>query len=199
MTAIPLARRLPGASSNLPERLIRTDLAPEGAAPFLFGLAPGGVCRAAAVAGSAVRSYRTVSPLPRRNATRRGGLFSVALSLRPAPRGAPAGRYPAPLVHGARTFLSGRLSACGAERPSGRLTAEEWGRAAPASSGLARGSRRKKARVCREGDRPGCLGGRLRETVAEQIGLNSGTVPHLARGYWVSFNCGRRRSSWPSC
>jgi hypothetical protein len=30
----------------------------------LFGLAPGGVCRAAAVAGSAVRSYRTVSPLP---------------------------------------------------------------------------------------------------------------------------------------
>jgi len=32
--------------------------------PPLFGLAPGGVCRAAAVAGSAVRSYRTVSPLP---------------------------------------------------------------------------------------------------------------------------------------
>src|SRR5262249_56925629 len=45
------------------------------------GLAPGGVCRAASVAGSAVRSYRTVSPLPRLNATRRGGLFSVALSL----------------------------------------------------------------------------------------------------------------------
>ena len=33
-------------------------------APSLFGLAPGGVCRAASVAGSAVRSYRTVSPLP---------------------------------------------------------------------------------------------------------------------------------------
>ena len=48
---------------------------------FLFGLAPGGVCRAASVAGNAVRSYRTVSPLPRLNATRRGGLFSVALSL----------------------------------------------------------------------------------------------------------------------
>ena len=32
-------------------------------APSLFGLAPGGVCRAASVAGSAVRSYRTVSPL----------------------------------------------------------------------------------------------------------------------------------------
>ena len=80
MTTIPLARRLPGASSNLPEQLIWTDLgfAP---APFLFGLAPGGVCRAASVAGSAVRSYRTVSPLPRLNATHRGGLFSVALSL----------------------------------------------------------------------------------------------------------------------
>jgi len=30
----------------------------------LFGLAPHGVCRASAVAGGAVRSYRTVSPLP---------------------------------------------------------------------------------------------------------------------------------------
>ena len=32
--------------------------------PPLFGLAPGGVCRAASVAGRAVRSYRTLSPLP---------------------------------------------------------------------------------------------------------------------------------------
>jgi hypothetical protein len=50
-------------------------------APSLFGLAPGGVCRAACVAAGAVRSYRTVSPLPRLYATHRGGLFSVALSL----------------------------------------------------------------------------------------------------------------------
>ena len=41
----------------------------------LFGFAPGGACHAAHVAMRAVRSYRTVSPLPR------GGLFSVALSL----------------------------------------------------------------------------------------------------------------------
>jgi hypothetical protein len=41
----------------------------------LFGLAPGGACHAAHVAMRAVRSYRTVSPLPC------GGLFSVALSL----------------------------------------------------------------------------------------------------------------------
>jgi len=32
--------------------------------PPLFGLAPGGVCRAAFVTEGAVRSYRTVSPLP---------------------------------------------------------------------------------------------------------------------------------------
>src|SRR5215472_17786411 len=59
-----------------------------GSTPSLFGFAPGGVCRAACVAASAVRSYRTVSPLPRRlpvlpegEQGRRGGLFSVALSL----------------------------------------------------------------------------------------------------------------------
>jgi hypothetical protein len=46
--------------------------------PSLFGLAPGGVYRAAAVTRSAVRSYRTVSTLPARM---HGGLFSVALSL----------------------------------------------------------------------------------------------------------------------
>jgi len=34
------------------------------ALPSLFGLAPGGVYRAAPVARGAVRSYRPVSPLP---------------------------------------------------------------------------------------------------------------------------------------
>ena len=48
------------------------------ATSFLFGLAPGGVCRAASVAGRAVRSYRTVSPLP---AKWQAVCFSVALSL----------------------------------------------------------------------------------------------------------------------
>jgi len=32
----------------------------------LFGLAPGGVCRATDVATDAVRSYHTISPLPTR-------------------------------------------------------------------------------------------------------------------------------------
>jgi len=33
--------------------------------PSLFGLAPGGACLAALVAKDAVRSYRTISTLPR--------------------------------------------------------------------------------------------------------------------------------------
>jgi hypothetical protein len=73
------------------------------AMPFLFGFAPGGVYHAVSVAGDAVRSYRTFSPLPapRRRRFVLCGTF---------PRVAPAGRYPAPFVHGARTFLSRDLS-----------------------------------------------------------------------------------------
>ena len=43
-----------------------------------IGLAPGGVYPATAVTSGAVRSYRTLSPLPDKS----GGLLSVALSLR---------------------------------------------------------------------------------------------------------------------
>jgi hypothetical protein len=53
-----------------------------GCRPPLFGLAPGGVCPAAPVARGAVRSCRTVSPLPAGNwGPCAGGVFSVALSL----------------------------------------------------------------------------------------------------------------------
>ena len=45
----------------------------------LLGLAPSGVYRARVVTNSAVRSYRTISPLPACNADI-GGLLSVALS-----------------------------------------------------------------------------------------------------------------------
>ena len=48
--------------------------------PSLFGLAPGGACRAALVAKGAVRSYRTISTLPL--LPQFGGMISVALSLR---------------------------------------------------------------------------------------------------------------------
>src|ERR1700722_8164231 len=74
------------------------------ALPSLFGFAPGVVCHAVSVAGPAVRSYRTFSPLlpPKRKGLVLGGT---------CPGVAPAGRYPAPYVDGARTFLSRSLSA----------------------------------------------------------------------------------------
>ncbi len=88
VTIIPLGRALLRASRDQPGR--RGERPPDSALgsavpPPLFGLAPGGVCPAAAVAGSAVRSCRTVSPLPAgaliSQGWRAGGLFSVALSL----------------------------------------------------------------------------------------------------------------------
>ena len=107
-SATPVARRLQQptrtAGSGHRSRFPRLRADP---APPLFGLAPGGVYRAVAVAGNAVRSYRTFSPLPRQNATHRGGLSLCGT----VPKLAPAGRYPAPHVHGARTFLPHRLSA----------------------------------------------------------------------------------------
>jgi hypothetical protein len=120
VTAIPLERRLPGASSNLPGRqdsdtyLGTRRLATMRPTPSLFGFAPGGVCHAVCVAADAVRSYRTLSPLPlplptlpasrRVEWARRSALCGTFPGL------APAGRYPAPYVHGARTFLPGHLS-----------------------------------------------------------------------------------------
>jgi hypothetical protein len=90
--AIPLGRPSPSASCDRPERR-RED--PPGASdcsgrlPLLLGLAPGGVFPAAAVAGGAVRSYRTVSPLPpaQANPGGAGGVLSVALSLGSPPPG----------------------------------------------------------------------------------------------------------------
>ena len=56
---------------------------------FLFGLAPGGVFPATTVTNRAVRSYRTISPLPAVHLLmdkpiikeQTGGIFSVALSV----------------------------------------------------------------------------------------------------------------------
>jgi hypothetical protein len=47
--------------------------------PSLFGLAPCGVCPARRITATAVRSYRTFSPLPEPCGS--GGMFSVALSV----------------------------------------------------------------------------------------------------------------------
>src|SRR6185312_22277 len=99
------------------ERPARRSRKNRGRPPLLLGLAPGGVCPAAAVAGGAVRSYRTISPLPPRKGTK--PLKGLAVCFCGTfPRVAPAGRYPAPCFRGARTFLS---PPCGEKRPSGRL------------------------------------------------------------------------------
>ena len=109
----PVARRL-----KQPTRAADpdTDLGDCSPAPPLFGFAPGGVCRAVSVAGHAVRSYRTLSPLPRHTQRpRRSALCGTFPEICPACAGTtPAGCYPAPYIHGARTFLHGSLSAIAA-------------------------------------------------------------------------------------
>ena len=69
--AIPLGRLLPGASRDTPGwrrgKPARRSGPPEGepaGQPSLLGLAPGGVYPASDVTAAAVRSYRTLSPLP---------------------------------------------------------------------------------------------------------------------------------------
>lgn len=87
------------------------------AAAPLFGLAPGGVYRAASVAGSAVRSYRTLSPLLGAVRPKPSGLLSVALSLGSPPPGVTRHRY------SLEPGLSSRLASAkpAAARPSGTL------------------------------------------------------------------------------
>lgn len=93
------------AAFKLPTRAARPKLTRRFRLQPLFGIAPGGACRAVAVAGDAVVSCTTVSPLP---VARRSVLCGAF------PRVAPAGRYPAPLLCGVRTFLTGEPA-----RPSG--------------------------------------------------------------------------------
>ena len=73
---IPLGRTLLSGSSDLPG-----SLAGRAVPPPLFGLAPRGVFPAGGITPAAVRSYRTISPLPRTPSRARGGIFSVALSV----------------------------------------------------------------------------------------------------------------------
>jgi len=78
-TAIHLGCTSPYTSCDLPE-----DDADHAIVP-LFGLAPGGVYPATAVTNGAVRSYRTISPLPAPKCL--GGIFSAALSVGSRPPG----------------------------------------------------------------------------------------------------------------
>src|SRR4029077_11407612 len=108
----PVARRLKQPTRTTGSGHRSRDLLglrQRGPARALFGFAPGGVCRAVAVARNAVRSYRTFSPLPRPQPWR-FVLCGTVPEVSPLARKSPAGRYPAPHVHGARTFLPGDLS-----------------------------------------------------------------------------------------
>ena len=93
---IPLGAVSPRPSSSLPGKDAGPTSAPHPCrcAPLsLFGLAPGGVCRAVAVTGHAVRSYRTFSPLPPATWRRRGWRYVLCGTVR---RLAPPRRYLAP-------------------------------------------------------------------------------------------------------
>ncbi len=86
--------------------------------PSLYDLAPGGVYHARPVARTAVRSYRTLSPLPHRLVIGGDGRFAFCGTF---PGVASAGRYPAPCLRGARTFLPDAPRGP-SERPPGPLT-----------------------------------------------------------------------------
>jgi len=121
VTAIPLGCRLPGASSNLPGR---ADL--DRSWSFLaYARKPRAVpirscsrwglpCRRRCRRRGALLPHRFTLTVLARRRKRRSVLCGTVPGL------APAGCYPAPLVHGARTFLPGNLSVS-PERPSDRL------------------------------------------------------------------------------
>ena len=81
---IPLGRLSLIASRDLPEWQCGNAFVSYLNAPLLFGLAPDGVYHARHITAPAVRSYRTLSPLP---VTNEGGLLSAALSLGSPPPG----------------------------------------------------------------------------------------------------------------
>ena len=110
MTASPLGRQLPGASSNLPGRQ-NPDIDPGAprlrdklrAVPIRSCSRWGLPCRLRRRRRGALLPHRfTLAGSPRERRSVLCGTF---------PELAPAGRYPAPHVHGARTFLPNHLSA----------------------------------------------------------------------------------------
>ena len=134
-TAIPLGRQLPGASSNLPGRRVQTSTSKSSRLRAKTSCRPYSVLLPVGFAvPPALPPTRCALTAPfhpyrdLRNAPRRSVLCGTF------PRLAPAGRYPAPLVHGARTFLPGNLSVL-PERPSDRLTEQGWGRTPAPSRG----------------------------------------------------------------
>ena len=97
---IPLGCASPRTSSDLPGSPCGPHVTALRPSASLFGLAPGGVCRATGVTTRAVRSYRTISPLPAPLARHLGGIFLLHFPWAHAPQA-----LPGTLPCGARTFL----------------------------------------------------------------------------------------------
>jgi len=105
VTAIPLRRRLPGAWSNLPGRRPGPGWGFRPVAVPIRSCSRWGLpCRFRCRKRGALLPHRFTLAEALRNAPRRSVLCGTV------PGVAPAGRYPAPFVHGARTFLPGHLS-----------------------------------------------------------------------------------------
>jgi len=138
VTAIPLERRLPGASSNPPGRQ-DLDINPGAPSPLARRHAPRRPYSVLLPVGFAVplalpqarcaltapfHPYRGIpSYFPRLWGRVRGRGARRSVLCGTVPGVTPAGHYPAPHVHGARTFLPGGLSASAgaAVRPTDRL------------------------------------------------------------------------------
>ena len=102
----PSATRRRAPLATYPEASASRRCPPFGWRASLFGLAPGGFAVPSSVATDAVRSYRTISPLPAAFADI-GSVLSVALSVGCAPQA-----LPGTLLCGARTFLCKLRSGC---------------------------------------------------------------------------------------
>ena len=158
--AIHLGRSSPNASRDRPERRRgrparqRPDR-DTGRLPLLLGLAPGGVCPAAAVAGGAVRSYRTISPLPPMPSDGAETRARRCVFCGTFPGVAPAGRYPAPCLRGARTFLPPADRKPEGERPSDRLAWDDMG-CAPISANRPGESQARRARTLTPREQENC-------------------------------------------
>jgi hypothetical protein len=104
--AIPLGRPLPDASRDLPGRLARKPAFPpqRERRPYLVLLPVGFTVPSPS---PATRCALTAPFHPRPRACGPGGQTALCGTF---PRVTPAGRYPAPFFHGARTFLPVPLS-----------------------------------------------------------------------------------------
>src|SRR5271167_3380421 len=114
-----------------------------GCLPLLLGLAPGGVFPAAAVAGGAVRSYRTVSPLPPARGMPRAG--SAVYFLWHCPWGRPRRALPGTVPPWSPDFPLPTRRRRAAVRPSGNsdLASE---------AAFVKGRERQRARSRNRGD-----------------------------------------------